>query len=206
MTTRRRMVRSFSDAPVPPVVLERILDSAREAPSAGNSQGTSMVVLSGPQQTAPFWAATTTPEWRTTSHRWPGLSRAPVVIVVLTSPALYASRYDEPDKITSGLGTFAGNEAESTWDQASWPVPYWFFDAGTTTMLLMLSATDAGLGVGFLGNFRGEADLLTSLGVPATWRYAGAVLLGEPDGGDSPSKSLQRGRRPLTETVHRGRW
>lgn len=42
-------VRDFTDEPVPDVVMERILDTARFAPSGGNRQGWRVVVLQDPE-------------------------------------------------------------------------------------------------------------------------------------------------------------
>jgi nitroreductase len=199
---RRRMVRSFTGRPVRPDVLDTILDSARHSPSAGNAQGWATVVLQGPDETGRFWAATTTADWRDRARRWPGLSLAPVIVVVLASPDTYVSRYSEPDKAGSGLGPVGRGEG----GPEGWPVPYWFVDGGMVTMLLLLAATSAGLGAGFLGNFRGEAELLSSLGVPDGWRFVGAVLIGEAAPDDPPSASTARGRRPARETIHLGQW
>ena len=49
---RRRMVRRFTTEPVDAEVLDRLVDLARRAPSAGNSQGAAFVVLEGPVETA----------------------------------------------------------------------------------------------------------------------------------------------------------
>jgi nitroreductase len=191
----RRMVRSFSGAPVPPEVLERVLELACTAPSAGNTGGWDAVVLVGPEQTAAFWDASTTADWRERSRRWPGLALAPVVVALFVHPDAYLARYREPDKSFSGLG-----------GDAAWPVPYWFVDGGMAAMVMLLAAGDAGLGACFLGNFRGEADLRAALGVPDDRRYVGAVLMGEPGDIDPPSPSLARGRRLVPDVVHRGRW
>lgn len=191
------MTRSFSGQPPAPEVLGRLLQLAARSPSAGNTGGWDLVVLEG-AQTAAFWAATTTPEWRASARRWPGLSRAPVVVVVLADPGAYLARYGEPDKAASRLGPAAGLSA--------WPVPYWFVDAGMAVMSLLLGAVDAGLGACFLGNFRGEEELLAALGVPEGRRYVGAVLLGAAGGDDPPSASARRGRRRVDDVVHRGRW
>jgi nitroreductase len=190
------MVRSFSDRPVPEVLLDRILDDALRAPSAGNTGGWDVVLLQG-AETAIFWEATTTAAWRQSSRRWPGLAVAPVALVLFAHPAAYAERYAEPDKAASGLGAGAGDD---------WPVPYWFVDTGFAALLLLLGAVDAGLGACFLGNFRGEEALAAALGVPAGRRYVGTVLVGEPAGDDPPSASLDRGQRQSEEVVHRGRW
>ncbi len=194
---RRRMVRSFSGRPPAGPALEEILASALRAPSAGNSGGLDLVVLEEPADREAFWEATTTGDWRARSRRWPGLSRAPVIIVLLADAAAYLTRYGKEDKAGSGLGSVE-----------AWPVPYWFVDGGMAALLLLLGAVPAGLGACFLGNFRGEEALLQVLGVPEGRRYLGAVLLGEPgvDASDPPSPSLRRGGRRAVEVVHRGRW
>lgn len=45
---RRRMVRSFTDEPVAPEIVARIVDTARRGPSAGYSQGIDFVVVTDP--------------------------------------------------------------------------------------------------------------------------------------------------------------
>jgi nitroreductase len=194
----RKMVRSFSTEPVRADVLDEVLDLACRAPSAGNTGGWDTVVMVGPDETAPFWDATTTADWRARSRRWAGLSRAPVIVALFVDPDAYRARYAEPDK--------AGPEREPGRVDGEWPVPYWFVDGGFAVMVMLLAAADAGLGACFLGNFRGEAALRSGLGVPDDRRYVGAVLMGEPSGDDPPSPSLARGRRRASEVVHRGRW
>lgn len=208
----RRMVRSFSDRPLATSLVEAMLVDALRSPTAGNARGTAWLVLEGADQTATYWAHTTTEEWRRRSRRWPGLSSAPVVALSLASPATYVRRYGETDKAASGLGPpatvrGAGNEeAADPGGEDAWPVPYWFGDAAFTTMALLLRATAEGLGACFLGNFRGEDRLLPALGVPAEWRLFGAVLLGLATGADPPSGSLSRPAPSPASRVHRGRW
>jgi nitroreductase len=45
---RRRMCRSFLEGPIDPVALERALETATHAPSAGNTQGWAFVVREDP--------------------------------------------------------------------------------------------------------------------------------------------------------------
>jgi nitroreductase len=187
------MVRSFEDRAVPPEVVDAVLAHAVRAPSAGFTQGWAFVVLQGPPQTDVFWRTTTTPDWRAGTRR-AGLLRAPVIVLPLAEQQAYLDRYAEPDKQGAGL-----DRAEA------WPVPYWMIDTAFATMLILLSAYDAGLGAAFLGIFRGEAELLAALGVPPGYRPIGAVAMGYP-ALDIPSPSLARGRRPVPEVVHRGRW
>jgi nitroreductase len=185
---RRRMVRSFDGRPLPAAVLDRVLDNARRGPSAGFAQGVAFVALEGPDQTAVFWDHTLPVEHRA-GFRWGGLLRAPVLVVCLADRETYARRYGEPDK--------AG---------ATWPVAWEEVDCAFATMLLLLTAVDAGVGALFFGIARGEAELLAALGVPPGLRALGAVALGYPAPDDRPSTSAARRRRPATETIHRGRW
>lgn len=196
MVQRRHMVRRFDPSPPPPDVVDGLLALALRAPSAGNTGGWQAVVLEGPEQTAAFWDATTTAEWRHRSRRWDGLRRAPVVVALFADPDAYLDRYRETDKAASGLG-------ERLED---WPVPYWHVDAGFAALTLLLGAVDAGLGACFLGNFRGEEALRTALGVPGDRRYVGAVLLGRADEHDPPSASASRPRRRPEEVFRRGKW
>lgn len=187
------MVRSFEDRPVPPEVVDAVLADAVHAPSAGFSQGWAFVVLEGPEQTGVFWRTTTTPEWRASTPRG-GLLQAPVIVLPLAHRQAYLDRYAEPDKEGSGL------------DRADlWPAPYWLIDTAFATMLMLLSAADAGLGAAFLGIFRSEAELMGALDIPADYQPIGAVAMGYP-APDYPSPSLARGRRPMSHVVHRGRW
>lgn len=190
---RRRMVRAFADRPVDPALVDRLVDLARRAPSAGNAQPWAFVVLEG-AGTARLWDVTL-PAERRAGFRWAGLLSAPVVVVPLVEPAAYLRRYGEDDKAATGLG--AGLDA--------WPVPYWWVDGGMAVHALLLGATDAGLGALFYGLFDHEAAALAALGVPEGWRALGAVALGWP-APDEPGRSAARPRPPLSSVVHRGGW
>jgi nitroreductase len=194
VVTRRKMVRSFADRPVPAEALERILGNAQRAPSAGFSQGWAFLVLEGHGETATFWHHVAEPEWLAEPDH-PGLLRAPVIILPLAHQQAYLDRYREPDK-----ARFAPA------DQADWPVPYWLVDTSFATMAMLLTAVDAGLGALFFRLDRGQDALLAALGVPEGFEPIGAVALGWPDGQDHPSPSLARGRRAAESVVHRGRW
>jgi len=191
---RRRMVRAFTDEPVDAVVVDRLLDLARRAPSAGNTQGTAFLVLTGSSETGRYWEQTLAPE-RRASFRWPGLLAAPVLVVVWVSAETYAARYAEEDKAATGLG--AGGEA--------WPVPYWYVDAGMAVENLLLAALDAGLGACFFGLFQHEPAVRTAFGVPDGWRAVGTVALGHPVE-DERGRSSSRPRKRLDQVVHRGTW
>ena len=189
---RRRMVRNFEDRPVPAEALDRILDHARRAPSAGHTQGYAFLVLEGAEQVGRFWDCTF-PASRREEFRWSGLFRAPVIVVPCSSKDAYLDRYAEPDKGWADR------------DESRWPVPYWDVDCGMATMSILLSAVDEGLGALFFGIFEGLPALRDAFGIPESFRPIGAVALGWP-APDEPSPSLRRGRRPSEDVIRRGHW
>src|SRR5687767_9708494 len=98
---RRRMVRRYADLPVDPAIVDRMLDNAVHAPSAGFSQGWEFLVLDRPADVDRFWVATT-PE-ATGPNAWlDGMRTAPVVIVPMSDKGAYVDRYAEPDKQRPG--------------------------------------------------------------------------------------------------------
>ena len=188
------MVRNFDGSrPVPTDVVERILANALQAPSAGFSQGWAFLVLEGREETERFWSATFAGGDRA-AFGWPGLFDAPVLIVPLSHKQAYLDRYAEADKgITDRRESF-------------WPVPYWDVDTGMASLLMLLTAVDAGLGALFFGIFPPRLDAFrAAFDVPEAYTPVGAIALGYP-APDEPSPSLRRGRRPLDEVVHRGRF
>ena len=190
---RRRMVRSYQDRPVDRAVLDTVLEAATGAPSAGFTQGWDLVVLEGREQTARFWRHTL-PEPERAGFAWPGLLRAPVLVLPLCSRQAYLDRYAEPDK-----GAIPP-------DEQRWLVPYWQVDCAFAAMLVLLAAVDQGLGALFFALHRGEDEVLAELGVPGDFRPIGAVAIGHPAEDDRRSSSLTRGRRPLDQVVHRNGW
>jgi len=192
---RRRMCRNFSDRPVPTEVVDRLLERAHRAPSAGFSQGWSFLVLDEAGHVERFWDALADDEWRQ-APGLPGLLRAPVVIVPLCSPERYLARYSEPDKLARHL------EREEAWS-----VPYWTVDASFATLLLLLGVVEEGLGALFFGRDAAAYERVCSaFGVPPGWQPIGGVLVGWPADDWGPKGSAVRTRRPLGEVVHRGRW
>lgn len=179
---RRKMVRDFQDRPVPAGAVDRLLAAARRGPSAGFTQGVDLLVLDGPA----YWEVSRPAD----GFRWPGLLRAPVVVVVYGSRAAYEARYAEPDK-----PSFTG----------TWPAPWWTVDASFAAMLLLLAAVDEGLGACFFAVAR-PAEVAAAFRVPDGYVPVGAVAIGYPAATDRPSASLRRGRRSAADVVHRGGW
>lgn len=187
---RRRMVRRYQPDPVPDATLHTVLDAARRGPSAGFSQGQSFIAVTDPGVRAAI--ATLCGEDRYLARGFePWVSGAPVLVVVCTSRQAYLSRYAEGDKLGPGA-------------EPSWPVPFWYLDAGCALMLLLLAAVDQGLAAGVL-RVRDESGLRLVLGIPAQAQPVAIVTLGKA-APDRRSGSLARGRRPLDEVVHFNGW
>lgn len=196
------MTRAYTDEPVDPEVVERALANATHAPSAGFSQGWTFIVLDDPVSVRGFWAAQA--EDLDHPDRWlAGMMRAPVVIVPCSIKAAYLDRYAEPDKRSS---TWAGR------DETEWSMPFWHLDTAMAALLILQTATDAGLGACFFGLVPQRLDAVRrTLGLPDgpdAPEPIGAIALGHPaptttGAAGSPSR---RRRTPWQEVAHRGRF
>lgn len=191
MVLRRRMVRHFSSEPVSRAGIDKILQLAQQAPSAGFSQGCAFVVLTDQSIRKKIAILQGEEEYvRSGFHRW--ISEAPVSIVACVSEKVYHDRYREKDKLN----------ADGT--EIAWPTPYWFFDIGCASMIIFLSAVDAGLAAAFSG-VSDVAGVRQLLGIPADFHPVGVISIGHP-AGDVKSPSLKRGRRPFDQVVHNQKW
>jgi len=191
---RRRMVRAYEpDRPVPPEVVDLLLQHAVRAPSAGFSQGWDFLVLERSADRELFWRSTTEPG--TDPGRWlSGLMSAPLLVVCLSHKDAYLDRYAEPDKGWTDR------------DEARWPVPYWDVDTGMAALLMLLTAVDEGLGGCFFGVPSEHHDAFReAFGVPGTRSPVGVVSIGYP-APDRRSPSLRRGRRGPQQVAHAGRF
>ena len=184
------MTRSFSGAALDHDLLDDLCASALWAPTAGNSAGVRMTTTTG-EGVARFLETATDPEWRATSPRATGISRAGGVVVVTSRPQDYLTRYGEPDKRGAGLD-----------EESGWAVPYWHTDAAMATMALLLLVEERGLGAVLWGNFRHESEVLELIGAPDERVFA-HVLIGHPDEHDERSTSLSRPTPPRQDRVRR---
>ncbi|HJV12319.1 MAG TPA: nitroreductase family protein [Propionibacteriaceae bacterium] len=190
---RRRMIRSYTTRPVPPDALEAVLAAALRAPSAGFTQGISLLVLRSARERDAFWRACETAD----SSWLRGMQLAPVLIAVWTSQETYLDRYAEPDK--------GWNDR----DPARWSAPYWFIDAGMASMAALLSAVDHHLGACFFGI---PADRIAAVrqafGVPASQLSVGVISLGYPAASETRimGSPARRSRKDAAELIHRGVW
>src|SRR4051812_877941 len=189
---RRRTVRNYDPAKaVSRDAVERIVEAAQRAPSAGFSQGQRLVVVTDGETRRAIAEICDEPEYVAAGFD-PWGSRAPVLLISCVSEGGYHPRYREADKLEDD-----GTEIE-------WPVPYWWVDIGTTWMLIMLAAVDEGLAAGFLGTHRIE-ELKTLLGVPAEFVPIGVVTVGHPLP-DRKSGSLKRGWVPNADFARWEKW
>ncbi|HXD81695.1 MAG TPA: nitroreductase family protein [Candidatus Acidoferrum sp.] len=191
---RRRMVRRFDQRPLERELLDRILESARHAPSAGFSQGFDFVVLEEPEVVSRFWKTTDHPDFPNPPNF---LATAPPAIVLpLANKAAYLDRYSRPDKEAFGL-----------MDESLWPVPYWQLDTAMAVMLILLAATDLGVGAIYFGIFYGEDEALRELGVPQGYKPIGAIGLGHPAQDEVVDLTrFKERRRKADDMVHRNGW
>ncbi len=193
------MVRSYDPArPVDPAVVDRLLDNAVRAPSAGFSQGWAFLVLDTPDDVARFWAATADDEGE--ADGWlRGMRTAPVIVIPLSCKEIYLERYAQADKGWTDR------------DESRWPVPYWDIDTGMASLLILQTAVDEGLGACFFGipprameRFRATFD------VPVAYTPIGAISVGykpaDPGLTGAKGSPTRRARRSADEVVHRGRW
>ncbi|CAM3957464.1 nitroreductase family protein [Kibdelosporangium persicum] len=192
MIRRRRMVRHFTDRPLAPEMVGKVLRSALRAPSAGFSQGWAFLSLTASADRARFWPVAA--PWVT--ENWQSVAQAPLIVVPLSHKKAYLERYAEDDK---------GWEDRA---EARWPVPYWHIDTGMAALLMLLTAVDEGLGGFFfgiapeyLGGFRAE------FAVPEEYTPIGAVVVGyRAEEQPVEGSAATRKRRGTDEVVHHGQW
>jgi nitroreductase len=189
---RRRMIRSYDAArSVPAAALDAILDAALHAPSAGFTQGVSLLVLSTATERATFWQVIAAAD----SGWLRGMRTAPVLVAVWTSEVAYLDRYAEPDKGWTDR------------DPERWSAPYWFVDAGMASMAALMSAVDNDLGACFFGI---PADRIPAVreafGVPATQLSVGVISVGYPAPAPATGSPTRRRRKAPSEVIHHGTW
>ena len=182
---RRHMVRQFSDEPVAPESLDRILRNAVRGPSAGFSQGQAFLVLTGPDLKR-FWAVAG-------AAAAPSVTAAPLVIVPMSAKRVYLDRYAQPDKGWTDR------------DEAHWPVPFWHIDTGMAALLILLTVVDEGLGALYFGIVpEAVGPFRSEFGVPEDHEPIGAIAIGH-DAEPAP-RDLAARRRPRQEVIHYGQW
>jgi nitroreductase len=189
---KRRMVRHFKPDPLDPETLDNLMRLTQRAPSAGFTQGQSFVLVTDPVMRKELARACGEEEHYEPAFGHPWVSEAPAQFVACVSEQAYHQRYQEPDK----------TQADGA--EINWPVPYWHFDIGASSMLLLLAVVDAGLAAGYAGVID-MARVRELLGIPREVTPVGVIPVGHPDQ-DVKSPSLKRGRTSFEGFLHRERW
>lgn len=192
------MHRAFRPEPVEREQIERIAAVIRRAPSGGFSQGASIVVVTDSDRRRAIADAFEAGN----DHYRPGgrsyIADAPVHMVISANESLYHARYNEPDKLRSTGGV-----------EVTWPVPYWFVDAGALMMLVLLAALDEGLAGAFIGHPEQKRIFDELLGLPEDVVPIGLALIGRPaedPAAERGTSRLRERRRPAADLIHWQRW
>ena len=190
---RRRMHRSFVPEPLPEEQIARIVSVIRHAPSGGFSQGSSILVVTDEVQRAAIARAFGDEHYTYDGRNF--IADAPVHLVISANEAIYHARYNQPDKLAANGGV-----------EVTWPVPYWFVDAGALMMLVLEAAIDEGLASAFIGHPDQKQIFDDLLGLPEDVVPIGLALVGKPGPGADLGPRLRQSRRPAEELIHRERW
>lgn len=193
---RRRMVRAYQREPVPRDAIERIVGTVRRAPSGGFSQGQRIVVVTE-HDTRQKIAELFDEAESVSQGLEPWIGSAPVLVVVGVREQDYHDRYTRPDKLQEG-------------EEIAWPVPYWHFDAGAASMLILLAAIDEGYAAGLFGvPVESTEEFKNLLAIPDDVAVDCCITIGKPAADPNwsavSSRSTQR-RRPIDDLVHWERW
>lgn len=188
------MVRNYTDEPVDRNSVERIVNAAVKAPSAGFSQGQRFVVVTDADARQAVARAGGEDQYVADGFD-PWISKAPVHIVVCVDKGAYLDRYSEPDK--------TGPEGRPSLE-SDWVVPFWWVDAGASMMAILYAAVDEGLAAGFLGA-QAFDELHEVLAIPADVSVVGIATIGHA-ASDRKSGSVDRGWKASNSVVMWDRW
>jgi nitroreductase len=161
----RRCIRAFKKKELPPGTIEKLLDAARWAPSAGNVQPWEFVVaVSEDMKRALSLAA----------YGQKDIEDSSVVIVVCANEKRAEESYGERGKTL-----------------------YCLQDTAAATQNILLTAYSLGFGSCWVGAFK-EDQVRELISAPKDIRPVALVPIGYPE-----EKPAARGRRPLSEIMHR---
>jgi nitroreductase len=190
---RRRMHRAFLPDPLPDEQIERVANVIKRAPSGGFSQGGSIVVVTDPDKRAAIAKAFGDDHYSTGGRNY--IADAPVHMIISANEDLYHARYNEADKLSSTGGV-----------EVTWPVPYWFVDAGALMMLVLAAAIDEGLASAFIGHPDQKRIFGELLGLPDEVVPIGLALIGKPGEAPPTGSRLKSRQREQGELVHWQQW
>lgn len=166
---KRKMIRKYDQTrEVPDKIINKLIDNASRAPSAGHTQVQEFVVIKDPGIKRKLRLASVNQEQ---------VEEAPVLIVVCSNTSRSVGRYGE-----------RGKEF------------YSIIDGAFASMLILLTATNEGLGASFVGAFNDE-KVSEILRLPEHVRPIGIIALGYSDEKPARLERIQRDR-----LIHYERW
>jgi len=161
---KRRNVYGFQDKAVPDVILHKILETARQVPSAGFTQDFDLVVVRDPERKRRLAKAGRQEEYAAHGGIVTGfIEKAPVVVVPCGNKTRFESKYGSPAENNSRL-------------------PWWLTDSAFSSLALILSAFQEGLGASFIGalddkkvveilNLPGDGSIIPLALVPLGYKH-----------------------------------
>ena len=166
---KRKMIRKYDQTrEVPDKIINKLIDNASRAPSAGHTQVQEFVVIKEPSIKRKLMLASVNQEQ---------VEEAPVLIVVCSNTSRSVGRYGE-----------RGKEF------------YSIIDGAFASMLILLTATNEGLGASFVGAFNDEKES-EILGLPEHVRPIWIIALGYSDEKPTRLERIQKDR-----LIHYERW
>lgn len=159
---KRKMIRKYDQTrEIPDKIINKLIDNASRAPSAGHTQVQEFVVIKDPSIKRKLRLASVNQEQ---------VEEAPVLIVVCSNTSRSVGRYGE-----------RGKEF------------YSIIDGAFASMLILLTATNEGLGASFVGAFNDE-KVSEILGLPEHVRPIGIIALGYSDEKPARLERIQKDR------------
>jgi nitroreductase len=166
---KRKMIRKYDqNREVPEKIINKLIDNASRAPSAGHTQVQEFIVIKD---------ASTKRKLKLASVNQEQVEEAPVLIVACSNTSRSVGRYGE-----------RGREF------------YSIIDGAFASLLILLTATNEGLGASFVGAFN-DKKVSEILGLPEHVRPIGIIALGYPSEKPARLERIQRDR-----LVHYERW
>jgi len=214
----RRAIRRYLPTPVPADVVDEILTEARWAPSAGNTQCTEVLVVTGDvlertratlreqaeseAQPAPDIAPAAWPE--PIQSRMTTLFQTRVAFVAAEEAKRGIPPLEPPvPPMVAMAGLFGAPVLLLLVMDRDVAVPYGCFDAGLFAQTIALAAHNRGLGTCIMTSTVRNADALHRMLPEAEGKaFVAAITLGHPDP-DAPINRFPRERLALDEFVTR---
>ena len=190
---KRKMIRSFTEEPIPEEKINKVIKNFFRGPSAGFSQGIELLVLKEKKDIERYFDCLGSKEERQKGvlAKWNKLENAQLILIPIAHKDTYLERYAQPDKGWT-------DKSES-----HWPVPFWLTDTAMASMIALLTVVDLELGALFVG-LSEEQAIRKEFKISDEYKPIGAILIGNPDLSDPPSPSLKRGRRNKDHLIHFG--